>query len=115
MINKIKKQAYFAKQKSILLAEKARIEEELKAINKFPQYGDTEESNAQEVERFEGYKGIELSVKKLLKDVILALENIDNNKYGLCVVCGNQIETNRLEVFPAASSCVKCGKNKKND
>ncbi|EKD56470.1 MAG: hypothetical protein ACD_58C00177G0004 [uncultured bacterium] len=113
MIKKIEYQAYIAKQKSILLAEKARVEEELKAINKFPQYGDTEEANAQEVERFEGYKGLELSVKTLLKDITTALDNIDNNKYGLCNICDNQIEANRLEVFPAALTCVVCSKKQK--
>jgi RNA polymerase-binding transcription factor DksA len=99
---------YLAKQKNILLSEKIRVENELESINKFPQYGDTEESNAQEVERFEGYKGLEISLKLLLGDIKIALENINQDKYGICSFCGAKIEPERLNVFPAAQSCVKC-------
>lgn len=102
-----------AKQKSILLAEKARVEQELKSINKFPQYGDTEEANAQEVERFEGYKGIEAGVKRLLGEINIALVNLDKNQYGICSICGKEIDRGRLNAFPAALNCIDCHKKQK--
>lgn len=105
-------QAFFKKQKKLLLLEKARVEEELEAINKFPKYGDSEEANAQEIERFEEYKGIEKELKQLLKEVNNTLNLLEKNKYGLCQKCGNQIEKDRLQVFPAANTCVKCSRLK---
>lgn len=113
MLKEIQNKAYLSKQKSILLSEKARVEEELKSINKFPQYGDTEEANAQEVERFEGYKGLEKGVKEFLKDINTALGRLDNEKYGICGSCGNPIDKSRLEAFPAALVCVECSKKPK--
>lgn len=113
MINKLQNQAFISKQKSVLLAEKARVEEELKSINKFPQYGDTEESNAQEVERFEGYKGLESGIKGLLKELNNALINLEKGQYGVCQICHNPIDLKRLQAFPAAQTCVACSGKKK--
>jgi len=112
MINKIKNQAFLAKQKSILLTEKARVKEELKGISKFPQYGDTEEANAQEIERFEGYKGMEKQLKTFLAEINHALSTFDSNTYGECNKCHNPIDENRLDAFPAANVCVKCASKK---
>lgn len=113
MSKEIQNQAFSARQKSILLTEKARVEEELKAINKFPQYGDTEEANAQEIERLEGYKGMEKELKQLLKEIERALELLEKNQYGTCQVCNNLIDRDRLEVFPAADTCVSCSNKHK--
>ncbi|CAM5524629.1 DnaK suppressor protein OS=Streptomyces antimycoticus OX=68175 GN=SSPO_088610 PE=4 SV=1 [Streptomyces antimycoticus] len=37
-----------------------------------------------------------------------ALERLDRDDYGRCAVCGEQIPAERLEVRPAADSCVRC-------
>jgi DnaK suppressor protein len=37
-----------------------------------------------------------------------ALERIDQGTYGRCEACGQAISPARLEVFPAATSCVDC-------
>lgn len=112
MNKNIKNQAFLTKQKKLLLSEKNRVEEELKAINKMPSYGDSDEANAQEIERFEGYKGMEKELKQLLKEVNKALNLLENGKYGICQNCGNQTEKDRLQAFPAANTCIKCSRAK---
>lgn len=106
MLKKISNKLFLLKQKSALLKEKQRLEKELEVVGKFPQFGNSEEDNAQEVEIFEGYKGMETGMKNLLKEVKTALNRMDKDKYGICEVCKNPIEHGRLEAFPAASTCV---------
>lgn len=37
-----------------------------------------------------------------------ALRRIEAGEYGSCFVCGEAIDTRRLEVAPATTRCVKC-------
>jgi len=39
-----------------------------------------------------------------------ALLRMEEDEYGYCIVCGEEIPTKRLEIDPAASHCVKCAK-----
>lgn len=39
-----------------------------------------------------------------------ALLRMDEDEYGYCIVCGEQIPAKRLEIDPAASHCIKCAK-----
>ncbi|GGO95628.1 TraR/DksA family transcriptional regulator [Wenjunlia tyrosinilytica] len=43
-----------------------------------------------------------------LADLDQALERLENGEYGRCEVCGEPIPTERLEVRPAARTCVRC-------
>jgi len=113
MLRKISNKLFLLKQKSALLKEKQRLEKELEMVRKFPQFGNSEEDNAQEVEAFEGYKGLETGMKNLLKEIKHALARMDKDKYGICEICKNPIEHDRLEAFPAASTCVKDSNKKR--
>jgi RNA polymerase-binding transcription factor DksA len=42
-----------------------------------------------------------------LDDVELALQKLDDGKYGKCEVCGNQIGEARLEAMPATRFCIE--------
>jgi len=44
-----------------------------------------------------------------LKAVQSALKKIDDGTYGICLKCGEAIEVKRLEIFPSAQYCIKCG------
>lgn len=44
----------------------------------------------------------------LLEDVEKALRRIDLGKYGVCVYCSKEIEQQRLDFLPSASTCVEC-------
>ena len=37
-----------------------------------------------------------------------ALERIDEDEYGYCIECGEDIPAKRLEIDPAASHCIRC-------
>ncbi len=37
-----------------------------------------------------------------------ALKRLDEDEYGFCVECGEDINEKRLEIDPAATHCIKC-------
>jgi DnaK suppressor protein len=41
-------------------------------------------------------------------EIDLALLRMDRGEYGICEVCGTEIERRRLEVLPAARTCTDC-------
>ena len=43
-----------------------------------------------------------------LKRISEALSRVNEDEYGYCVNCGNEIAQNRLEVDPAAPLCIAC-------
>lgn len=114
MLEKITDKLFMIKQKGTLAKEKKRLEQELKIIERFPQYGDKEEENAMEVEQFEGYRGLRTGARNLYKQTEKALEKMKKGTYGQCDVCQGQIEKGRLEAFPAATTCVECSRKQNN-
>ena len=102
--------SFLQKQKTFLLKEKIRVENELKSINKFPAYGDKEEENAMEVEQFEGNLGLRKGARNLKKQTDKALKKLEKGNYSQCDACKGNIELGRLEAFPAATTCVSCSK-----
>jgi len=43
-----------------------------------------------------------------LKNINIALERIDDEKFGKCISCGEPIPIQRLVVMPESSKCVRC-------
>lgn len=107
-MTQIKNEAFISQQKAILLTEKSKLEVELKSISKFPQYGEREEDNTQELVEFVDKKGMEEKINLLLGEVNSALGKIEKNQYGICQKCGKMIDHARLTAFPAAFQCIKC-------
>lgn len=105
-----------------LLNEKARLEKELAKFARknphvsgdyeatFPEYGDEEEDNVQEIEQYNVNKPLELNLENLLRDVKKALEKIEKGSYGTCKYCNNEIDDKRLKARPTSNSCVSCKK-----
>ena len=46
--------------------------------------------------------------RHILNEIDIALERIDDEEYGDCVNCGEQISQKRLEAVPWARYCIKC-------
>ena len=46
--------------------------------------------------------------RKLIKKIDESLENLDNDDYGYCEVCGVEIGVRRLEARPTATLCIDC-------
>lgn len=107
--------------KNMLLAEKARIESEMRGVaHKNPDIeGDWEPSApdlnnppadpndvADSIEAFEGNSAIEVELEARLLEVDTALARIEAGTYGICRMCGMTIEDARLHANPAAPTCI---------
>jgi len=47
-----------------------------------------------------------VAIERRLEVLRLAMERVDEGEYGYCTVCGRSISPGRLEVLPAATTCV---------
>lgn len=110
------------KLKEQLVAEKGRLEEELAEIAKrnpknaqdfdatYPQMGDKEDENAEEVNQYSTNLTLERTLESALRDVMKAIDRMDKGTYGICKYCGKEIDEKRLLARPASGSCVTCKK-----
>lgn len=48
----------------------------------------------------------------ILNEINRALERIEDNNYGICIDCGQEIDEERLEILPYTEVCIKCSKDK---
>ncbi len=74
----------------------------------FPDYGEESDENAQEVGQYSTNIATEEILEKTLRDVDLALKQINEGTYGICKYCHQEIDEKRLLARPFSSSCVKC-------
>jgi len=102
-----------------LLKEKNRLEKELAQIAKkaegdyqakFEDLGREDDDRAEEVESYATNVAITETLEKSLKETEEALEKIKNGTYGKCENCQEEIPLERLQVYPAAKTCLKCQK-----
>jgi len=115
-------QTFLKEIKEKLLEEKARLELELaKFATKnghgetdfdanFPEYGDKEDENAQEVADYTTNKPLEISLEKELRDAEKSLERLEKGTYGVCKYCDKPIDEKRLMARPTSSACIECKK-----
>jgi RNA polymerase-binding transcription factor DksA len=62
-------------------------------------------------DKYEDYETNNEKVETLeerLNDIGDALAKLENGKFGICEVCGAQIEEDRLDANPAAKTCKAC-------
>ncbi len=52
-------------------------------------------------------EGLSASQKKMLEEIRRALQRIKDGTFGVCQVCGSEIEEERLEAIPYADKCKK--------
>lgn len=43
-----------------------------------------------------------------LQDIMISLEKIKNKTYGICEMCDDEIDIERLKIKPHAKYCIKC-------
>lgn len=75
---------------------------------------DNASPDADAAEQF-GHTRVSAIKKELNRKIIQtrkALTRIKIGKYGICENCGEMIDTDRLLVYPEATLCVKCQKEK---
>lgn len=107
--------------KEKLVAEKSRLEAEMGSVGrKNPSVPNDWESvpsetgaepdvidQADVVMSSEANAAILADLEARYDTVLSALENIENETYGKCEVCGGAIEDARLEADPAATTCIE--------
>lgn len=84
--------------------EFAHVQESMGELSNYDNHpGDTG------TELFEREKDIALNehVEQELKDINKALQAINQDEYGTCEVCGNEIPYQRLEALPATTRCME--------
>jgi DnaK suppressor protein len=47
-------------------------------------------------------------LRRILGETAAALRRIDDGTYGTCLICGQTIPVERLELVPHAGCCVRC-------
>jgi DnaK suppressor protein len=116
-------QAFLKEMEENLLKEEKRLKDELGEFAKqnpknsedydakFPNMGDKEDENAEEVATFSTNLTLERTLEASLRDVEKALERIRKGTYGICKYCNKQIDEKRLRARPASSSCIDCKKS----
>ena len=77
----------------------------------FPNMGDKEDENAEEVNMFSTNLTLERTIEASLRDVEKALERLKKGTYGICKYCNKEISEKRLRARPASSSCIECKKS----
>lgn len=61
-----------------------------------------------DIEKGRALKANEMS---MLRKVESALDSVNNGKYGVCKMCGKEINEERLDFIPYAEYCSECQKN----
>ncbi len=91
-------------QKKILLGEAGATLNNMPAAILYPDMGD---QAGMEIERnfLLRLRGRE---QKLLKKIDEALERIENGTFGLCEICGKEIDLKRLMARPVTTMCIEC-------
>jgi RNA polymerase-binding protein DksA len=99
--------AYFEKRlterKDELTARLARLESELDDSRSSDDDDRAIEGEGDEVMEELGEAGL-----AELKAIGAALDRIENNRFGICVRCGQPISTERLMAVPQAALCMAC-------
>lgn len=102
-----------------LVARKEQIAKELAGFTeegaqgskaRFPNIGDSEDENAQEVASYSDRLSLNENLEKTLRDIHSALERIEEQNYGICKYCEQRIGEPRLKARPDSSSCIDCKK-----
>lgn len=109
--------------KELLTNEKAKLEQELAQFShrnpkaaiadfdtNFPNLGDKEDENAAEVAAYSDNLSLESELEKQLRDVMSSLKQIEDESYGTCKYCKQEISEARLRARPTSSSCIECKK-----
>lgn len=106
--------------KNKLNEERATLEKELSTVgirsdknpndwDPKPEEMDISEADRNEVadkiEEFRNNIAIEKDLEIRYEEVVSALKKIEENTYGICETCNEEIEEDRLEANPAAKTC----------
>ncbi len=110
-------QDFIQEMKSKLEADRTRLEGELGRFAKstgtegsyeaqMQDMGTDEDEHASEVEQYVDDIALESNLESQLTDVREALVRIEEGKYGICETSGQEINEERLRIYPAARTAI---------
>ena len=94
-------------QKSKIFENLAQEDEEFREILKDKEPKDLGDIAASDIDR-NTLEALEAQEVKRLNLIDSALARIKNERYGVCMSCGQKIPKERLEAIPYALMCIKC-------
>jgi len=99
-----------AERKAELLARQAHLQQRIAGIGAELDSHNAKdwEEMATERETDEVLEDLGNSAQVEMRMIDAALKRIDENEYGYCVSCGDQIGEERLDLVPATPFCRKC-------
>jgi len=74
----------------------------------FPDFGNEQDENVEEVATFSDNLTLERTLEKTVRDIDEALKRIEAGAYGKCRYCGNEIGEKRLLARPVSGACMQC-------
>jgi RNA polymerase-binding transcription factor DksA len=95
--------------------ELARAEEELALVQqKLEEKGDFGlGQGASTVYEWEMNLALRESAEAKIQSIKLAIERLNQGSYGICEVCGQLIDPDRLEILPHTRLCVRCAQHQR--
>ncbi|MDA8388171.1 MAG: TraR/DksA C4-type zinc finger protein [Nitrospiraceae bacterium] len=100
-----------AKQKYIILSEAETAMSALPEQTVFPDLGDQASAETE--------RGFMLRLRgreqRLLKKIEEAIDRIESGTFGICEICGEPIDVNRLVARPVTTMCIACKTEQEED
>jgi len=72
---------------------------------------------SEDIEKIRSQADREIEVLKLsrststVREIIAALDRVDEGEYGICIACSENISPKRLAALPWAARCIRCQEN----
>ena len=104
MIDVIKFQELLEVRLALLINKLSEIDEDLKEHGTETDFGE----RATEIAGDEVLEGLGVQGIKETQQIKAALQRIDDNSFGFCVQCDEEISRKRLEVLPHTPLCINC-------
>jgi RNA polymerase-binding transcription factor DksA len=99
---------FISDQKQKLERQQEYLIKKIDELEKIPDFGNSQDDNAQEVAEANNNLSLERDLKKELKEINKVLRRVDEGSYDKCLSCGGTIEKKRLELVPTAVNCADC-------
>lgn len=97
--------------KEKLLEEKKSLEEEIAELKNELDFGDDTDGLEEETDKSEEF-ATQIQIRKTLQNRLArvsdALKKIQDNAYGICEKCGEEISAALLEIDPESRLCRQC-------
>lgn len=111
----LRKRLLEEKQKTLNIIDKMNSSEEFGSMDKYhselSSYDNHPADLGTEMFMMEQDRGLINKLKDTLYKIDTSIEELETEKYGICISCGKEIKEERLELIPYTNLCIKCSKD----